>query len=131
MAHESSAQGSMDRRSFVGAMGAMGMVGGMAGALSALNVGSARADETAETETSAIGATPMNAVTMGNPNGEYWDTFAHMENPVMTREEALDFLYNPQMCTEDVTLDDGTVIPAVYINPAPLHPRWHPPLLYD
>lgn len=121
------AQECMNRRSFVGAMGAMGMAGGMAGVLSALNAGTARADEAsaagaASAEVGTPSVDPMSAVTMNNPSSGYWDTFAHMENPVMTREEALDFLYNPQMCTEDVVLDDGTVIPAVYIN---LRNRWN------
>lgn len=123
------AQESMDRRSFVGAMGVMGAMGGMAGMLSVMSkapAGVAKADEAAETdgdeEASASGTAAGGAVTMNNPRSEYWDTFAHLENPVMTREEALDFLYNPQMATEDLTLDDGTVIPAVYLN---LRNRWN------
>lgn len=116
----------MDRRAFLGTMGAMGVMGGMLAALQGCAPKSAGAANATEggAEGASLASTGGQGApgATGNPNSPYYDTFANMKDPVMTREEALEFLYNPEMATEPITLDDGTVIPAVYVN---LRNRWN------
>lgn len=117
----------MDRRVFLGTMGTMGVMGGMLASLGAMPKQAFAAEEEASEAGAGAGAgagvgKQPTADNTSYANSEYYDTFAHMENSVMTREEALEFLYNPEMATEPITLDDGTEIPAVYVN---LRNRWN------
>lgn len=115
----------MDRRAFLGTMGTMGVMGGMLVSFGAMPKQAFAAEEEASEAGAGAGAGVGKQPSADNTsyaNSEYYDTFAHMENPVMTREEALEFLYNPEMATEPITLDDGTEIPAVYVN---LRNRWN------
>ena len=88
------------RKNFVEAAAAMGVMGPMAAMLGTLGASSAQA--------ATIGATD--------------DHIKGPEHPVRTEEEAVEFLFNPEIATEDYTCADGTVIPAVYLN---LRNRWN------
>ncbi len=95
------------RKQFIGTAAAMAAAGPMAAALAGLNARTADADEA------------------GQPAGPASGEDSHIqgpENPVRTEEEAIEFLFNPEVATEDYTCADGTVIPAVYLN---LRNRWN------
>lgn len=110
-------ENTLNRRDFLGTMGVMSAMGAVMG-MAPMGMGSAPTAAQASEATAA----PEPTWVTGNPNNGYYDTFSHLENPVMTREEALDYLYNPVRATNDLVLDDGTVVPAVYLD---LRNRWN------
>ena len=84
------------RKNFVEAAAAMGVMGPMAAMLGTLGASSAQA--------ATIGATD--------------DHIKGPEHPVRTEEEAVKFLFNPEIATEDYTCADGTVIHGGLPEPA-------------
>lgn len=114
----------MTRRDLLGLMGAMGAMGGLLGMAGCAPHGDGQAmADTSEGQTEAAAATEQPAPHDGVTDGGGVKAFSREpQEMVRTQQEAHDFLMNPQMATEDYTLADGTVIPAVYLN---LRNRWN------